>query len=325
MVDPVSRTLPTISVIIPTYNHAGTLPRAIDSVLAQTFEDFELLVVDDGSTDDTAAVIADYEDDRVRYVPHETNRGASVARNTGIDHARGEFVAFLDSDDEWLPTKLERQLDCLRGRSEEWVGAYCEARFALSGNTGPIRNLLGGWLSTGREPDRKEGGEELIKDIVTDRLHTHAGSSLLVRSEAVRAIDGFDESFARFQDPEFLIRLLEVGKLARVDEELLVRYDPDRTPSAEVIERADRQFLETFSDRIERLEREGYDVTGSHYFTLAKLFFREGDFGKGIQYFVWSNKGNVYRYPGLIWALAVGAYDSWVESDGPSGASQPTD
>lgn len=315
--------MPTISVIIPTYNHAETLPRAIDSVLAQTFEAFELLIVDDGSTDGTADVAAAYEDDRIRYVSHETNRGASVARNTGIDRARGEFMAFLDSDDAWLPTKLERQLACLRRHSEEWVGAYCDARFALSGDTGPLRNLLGRWLSTGREPDHTEGGEELIKDIMTDRLHTHAGSSLLVRSETVRAIGGFDESFARFQDPEFLVRLLETGKIAHVDEELLVRYDPDRTPSADVIEEADRLFLETFSDRIETLEREGHDITGSHYFTLAKLFFRDGEFGKGLQYFVWSDKGNAYRYPGLAWAVAAGLYDSWIEQPDRSTASQP--
>lgn len=317
--------MPTISVIIPTYNHAETLPRAIDSVLAQTFEGFELLVVDDGSTDDTADVVAAYDDDRVRYVAHETNRGASVARNTGIERARGEFMAFLDSDDEWLPTKLERQLSCLRRRSDEWIGAYCEARFALSGNTGPVRNLLGRWLSAGREPIRKEGGQELIKDIMTDRLHTHAGSSLLVRSEAVRAIGGFDESFARFQDPEFLVRLLETGKIARVDEELLVRHDPDRTPSADVIEEADRQFLDTFADRIERLEREGHDITGSHYFTLAKLFFRDGDFGKGIQYFVWSNRGNVYRYPGLAWAVIAGLYGTLSEDPDPATAARAID
>ena len=101
----------TISVIVPTYNRGHLLERALRSVLTQTHQQLELIIVDDGSVDNTADVVSTYDaDSRVRYIRHQDNLGSSVARNTGIRHAQGEYIAFLDSDDEWLPTKLEKQM-----------------------------------------------------------------------------------------------------------------------------------------------------------------------------------------------------------------------
>ena len=103
---------PRVSIIIPTFNRAALIRRAVDSVESQSFSDWELIVVDDGSSDDTAAVVESYRQrlgDRLRFVTRSRG-GSSAARNTGIDMARGEFVAFLDSDDEFLPDKLARQL-----------------------------------------------------------------------------------------------------------------------------------------------------------------------------------------------------------------------
>lgn len=101
-----------VSVVIPTYNRAHVLNRAIRSVLGQTYQHFEIIVVDDGSTDNTEQVVKAIADDRVRYIRHETNKGtAAAARNTGIRQACGEFIGFVDSDDEWLPGKLQKQVD----------------------------------------------------------------------------------------------------------------------------------------------------------------------------------------------------------------------
>ena len=102
---------PRVSVVIPAYNHARFLPDALESVLAQTFRDFEVLVVDDGSTDNTGEVVAAFAP-RVRYI-HQHNGGPSRARNTGIRHTTGEYVAFLDADDTWMPEKLALQVGYL--------------------------------------------------------------------------------------------------------------------------------------------------------------------------------------------------------------------
>ena len=107
---PTATGTPTVSVVLPTYNRAHLLPRAIESVLAQTYTDFELIVVDDGSGDDTPAVMARYDDPRVRYVRYEPNQGANHARNVGIREARGPFISFQDSDDDWFPEKLAKNM-----------------------------------------------------------------------------------------------------------------------------------------------------------------------------------------------------------------------
>jgi len=96
-----------ISVIMPTYNRARTLKRAIDSVLAQTYSDIELIVVDDCSTDNTKDIVDKYSDERLRYVRLKKNSGACVARNVGIEKAKGEYIAFQDSDDYWEKEKIE--------------------------------------------------------------------------------------------------------------------------------------------------------------------------------------------------------------------------
>ncbi len=101
---------PQVSVIIPAYNRADTLAMAVQSVLAQTFHDFEFIIIDDGSADDLAGALTSFDDPRLRLLTHERRRGAAAARNTGFAAARGDYVAFLDADDEWLPTQLAKQL-----------------------------------------------------------------------------------------------------------------------------------------------------------------------------------------------------------------------
>src|SRR3989339_407607 len=99
---------PAISVIIPTYNRANVIGRAIKSVLGQSFEDFELVIVDDGSRDNTAEVIEHFRDRRIRYIKHKDNQGQNFALNTGVMAAMGRYVSFLDSDDEWREDMLEK-------------------------------------------------------------------------------------------------------------------------------------------------------------------------------------------------------------------------
>jgi len=100
---------PTISVIIPTYNRANFIDVAIKSVLNQSYQDFEIIIVDDGSTDNTEEIVKNFNDFRINYFFHKFNQGISAARNTGIKACQGKYIAFLDSDDEWLPEKLDKK------------------------------------------------------------------------------------------------------------------------------------------------------------------------------------------------------------------------
>ncbi|TLN28536.1 glycosyltransferase family 2 protein, partial [bacterium] len=109
--------MPRVSVIIPSYNRADMVMDAVNSVLRQTFADWELIVVDDGSQDNTREVIAAVRDERVRYI-YQDNQGLPGARNSGIRAARGEYVAFLDSDDVFLPHKLAVQVTAMDARPE---------------------------------------------------------------------------------------------------------------------------------------------------------------------------------------------------------------
>lgn len=105
---------PMVSAIVPTYNRAHIIRRTIDSTIGQSYQNLEIIIVDDASRDNTEEVVKAIGDTRIRYVRHQTNQGASIARNTGVETARGEYVAFLDSDDIWLPNKIEVQLPSLQ-------------------------------------------------------------------------------------------------------------------------------------------------------------------------------------------------------------------
>ena len=99
---------------MPTYNREKTIKRAIDSILEQTYQDFEIIIVDDNSKDNTEQIVKSIEDRRIIYIRNEENKGANASRNIGIEMARGEYIAFQDSDDEWLKEKLEYQLEELK-------------------------------------------------------------------------------------------------------------------------------------------------------------------------------------------------------------------
>jgi len=124
---------PFFSVIIPTYNRREFLKKAVDSVLSQTFKNFELIIVDDGSTDDTQSLLDWYQESRIKYI-YQKNHGVAHARNRGLEKTRGEWVAFLDSDDWWLPRKLER--------ADEYINRFPEFQIFHTKETWYRRGVL---------------------------------------------------------------------------------------------------------------------------------------------------------------------------------------
>ncbi|MEO8260084.1 MAG: glycosyltransferase family 2 protein [Acidobacteriota bacterium] len=185
---------PTVSVVIPAFNRAATVCPAIASVLAQTFQDFEIIVVDDGSTDATPAVVEALADPRITLIRHARNRGASAARNTGIAVSRGPYIAFLDSDDEWLPAKLERQLDVF-GRASPRVGLVA----------GGVECFFADGTVSRHIPHRFA---DLPRALLTKNVvgPTSVG---MVRRGALQAAGGFDESLPASQDRDLWVRICQ--------------------------------------------------------------------------------------------------------------------
>jgi len=294
-----------VSVVVPTCNRASVLPRAIESVLAQDSVDVEVLVVDDGSTDETEAVVKSFNDSRVRYLAHETNRGGSAARNTGIEAATGEYVAFLDDDDEYRPGKLTKQVESLERRSDEWVATYCDFALVREGKspTDYLPSFLRNQLTGSESESHPEGGAELIPTVLARDFPLGGASTLLVRRETVDKVGGFDPEFPRHQDVEFLIRLLKTGKIAYVDEKLVAKHDTGRASSKDV-EKAKELFFSRFSSEIAAAERQGYDITGVHRFDMARIFFADGQFLKGMKHL----RGAKINVPELLRMVAIGVY-----------------
>ncbi|MEO8325327.1 MAG: glycosyltransferase family 2 protein, partial [Nitrospirota bacterium] len=171
--------MPRVSVIIPTYRRPDFLRRAIGSVLTQTFEDFELLIVDDASPDNTGQVVKGIADERIRYCRNEINKGGAASRNRGIKEAQSPYIAFLDDDDEWLPQKLALQVELL-DQSPPKVGGIYTGYERILRNTG---ESLGITLPTKR-------GDLSYELLLSNPL---AGTSgLLLRKECFEKAGLFD-------------------------------------------------------------------------------------------------------------------------------------
>lgn len=205
--------VPTVSVVLIFFNDERFLPEAIDSVLAQTHEDWDLLLVDDGSTDGSTAVAQRFADDlpdRVRYLEHpgHANRGPSAARNLGIRHARGRYVAFLDSDDVWLPVKLAEQASLLDAHPQ--VGLLVGASlywWSWAGSSAPKQDRV---VTVGAPPDRVHHPPDLIHHLyplARARGTAPCPSSCIARREVLQGIGGFEEQFrTMYEDQAFLLK-----------------------------------------------------------------------------------------------------------------------
>jgi len=191
---------PFFTVIITTYNRARKVEEAIDSVLAQTFDDYELIVVDDGSTDETPERLSQrYSESQINYV-YQRNRGKPGARNTGIKLARGEYIAFLDSDDRWKPNKLERQAAFIREHDNVEilygpVEVIDESGKMLVEDTHRIRKAFQ------RQHHRGETYENLIDKWVL------FSSNLVIKRDLIERIGGYDEAIHHLEDVDLYLRV----------------------------------------------------------------------------------------------------------------------
>lgn len=231
---------PLISVVIPTYNREKTILRALNSVLGQTYSNIEVIVVDDGSTDATAQLVGNCADERVRLICFSSNQGANRARNVGISEAKGEYVAFQDSDDEWLEDKLEKQLAYML---EAAVKAVCCPYILFeAGKIGIVPEYY-------RNPDICEKNvAEILK-----KTNIVGTPTLMVKRELFSTIGMFDEDMKRLQDYEFVIRLVKQESLGYVKEPLVKVYRMEQsiTSDTHLILGAFTRIFEKHSDFID--------------------------------------------------------------------------
>lgn len=261
-----------VSVIMPTYKDRGGLQRAVKSVLSQTYENIELFVVDDNSPESewrthTEKVMLEFSDNpKVHYIKHEINKNGAAARNTGINASHGEYIAFLDDDDWFLPEKIEKQVSYLEKHSE-FAGVY---NFELNEDKEILANPYEGNTS---------------KPLLLLKSHMPT-SSLCFRTEAVKAICGFDESFRRHQDYEFLLRFFAAGyKIGCLQEYLNCRgtNQGENIPTLEKQLEIKEYFFEKFHDVIDSIEREDKGFTkrlyATHYGNVAWFAIKQKRYG----------------------------------------------
>ncbi len=216
-----------VSVIIPTHNRRYTIKRALDSVRAQTYTNLEVIIVDDGSTDDTLSRIQKlYGDaDWLTYIINDENQGAAASRNIGVDYAKGEYIAFQDSDDYWFPEKLERQMRLMDEHPEAGM-VYCcmERRLGNVSDVWPSKDI----------PMGTKSGNMYRTLLLSPMISTQ---TMLCRKQAFLSVGGFNANSKILQDYELSIRFSKHYDIVLADETLVIQYMTNKGISSHSDER----------------------------------------------------------------------------------------
>jgi len=268
---------PLFSIVIPTYNRGNILPAAVRSVLAQSCPDFELIIVDDGSSDDTATVVAGFADHRIRYM-HQENGGGSKARNTGIKAAQGKYIAFLDADDTFLPDHLANALPVLE--SGNMTCTYTQ-----------VIVDRGHGLSFLKPPRAPRPDEHIADYLFRDRGFVQT-STLIVPARLAKQVK-YDEQLHFGQDPDFAIRLVHAGAhLQMLPEPGAVwndRWSPSRLSS-----KHDPEVRLAWLERTKKLlTRRAYLADRGWH--VAKAYARQGKSGKALALYLRALAAGCFR------------------------------
>jgi len=281
---------PLVSVIIPAYNRAAPITRCIQSVLSQTFFDFEIIVIDDGSTDQTREIVMDIHDERIRLICHESNLGAAAARNTGMKAAGGKYIAWLDSDDEWLPEKLQIQLQALEEAAPD-QRASC----------------------TVYERIEKSGSRIYVPNQVDYRklflgCDLSPGSTLLFDRQLLDEIGYIDTSLPRYEDWDWLLRYASKYRFLVIQQPLSrIHYTNKR--SSRVIEVSAKLFVSKYSEGLRQFGRYRNIVISRRWMEVASCYSQEHSLGKSLRYLLKA----LFIYPLQpleVWAWLI---NSWFD------------
>lgn len=268
-----------VSVIIPTYGEPAFLEKCIQSVLAQTLSDWELFVVDDNDPDTdarrkTEELMRFFEsDERVHYLKHPSNLNGAVARNTGIAEATGKYIAFLDSDDEYKPERLQKCFELMENQPSKVAAVYTGCEFRRGGNVYHV------------EVDVKPGNY-LVQTLACTFMFC-TGSNIFVRKSVVDEIDGFDGKFLRHQDYEFLARIFKTHDIAAIPEVLVIKNNENvNLPNVKKMIDIKHQYLDKFADYIHDLsESDQRYIYHSQWLSVAEAAQRSKDYKTAKEYY----------------------------------------
>ena len=276
-------TSPMVSVIIPVYNGAAFITRAVDSVLAQSFQDVEIIIIDDGSLDNTQMVLDQFSNQPNIRCYSQDNAGPAHARNTGIQSAKGEFIAFLDCDDIWLPDKLETQVALLRGTSEPGL---VHSDYEVIDPTGKVIQFAKAGESADPLHIAFTGGQAPLL------------STVIVSRALLEQVGGFDQELWVSEDADLILRLYEVTAFEWVDRVLVHKFQQvhgdadDRDTEVahrERVLRSRERFLTRVQKRpsLNSAQQNALNRDWSSYHLLKGTFYE----GHGR----WSDARNQYR------------------------------
>lgn len=289
---------PLVSVVIPTYNRADDIVDAVRSVRDQTYEPLEILVVDDASVDDTPLRIQEIQDDDLRYFRQDHNQGASASRNTGIQAARGDWIAFLDSDDRWNRRKIQRQLEVAEASEHDPGLVY--SGLTVTGSDGEAVKIL--------PSDR---GDIYRRQLERDRMGPT--STWLVKSECFRVIGGFNESYPVRNDYEFSLRLSEEYAVEYVREPMVYmdtsrenRLSSEASRRIAVTERLIEEVVEPRASEFEEAVKN--TILATQYFALGRYCQQEEHFEEARKYLLESLRYNTFK-PKALAAYLLASVD----------------
>jgi len=257
-----------VSVIIPTYNSAKYISRAVESVLNQTYQDFEIIIIDDGSTDNTGEIVQSIKDDRITYIKQE-NAGPAAARNKGLEIAKGEYIAFLDADDMWKANKLETQIKCFSQNDK-----LCLAFSAM--------DLVNEDLEIIRvKRHRKYTNNELLKQLLTNYPDTvPMPSTVMIKKSYLNEVGYFYPELFTGEDFDLWLRLILKGDFEYIDESLTVSYKPESSITSSIdytiTEKCHEKVLDRFfsqenlDKKILKLKNAAYSFI---YYDISRLHF----------------------------------------------------
>lgn len=266
---------PKVSIIIPTHNRAEMLQRAVKSVLLQTWKGgFEIIIVSDGSNDNTEDVVRLFNDSRIQFFKHNEARGASAARNTGMRAAKGEYIAFLDDDDEWTSNKLEIQMPVIENSGPEIGLVYAWMEYFIDGESHRVSTP-------------KLRGNVFVE--MLDKQAIGGCPTIIIKKKVIEKIGYFDETLPRGNDGDywrriskyyhvdFIPRVLAIINIGHPDR---ISVNSNKNLKDSIIGLEDR--LQLFKDDFDKFPKQ----KASHMEVLATVYLQTAQYKKAVTYFL---------------------------------------